>query len=519
MLSPTLSIYATGFATTRYFPPKYFCYPGPSLGLETWLRCHVARYLPLRLLVVVLCLPGNPGAGLRLPFRTGTCRWVAGIPQVLLDFAKEINAKLGPMEEQRIKYGPDLYGITELGIRLDVCLAVWAESAAAALPEAHAAQLRLLDVVEPAVGFYCEQMLRVVRHIGDVFQHSPFFVNKDDLEKQHEGGGERNDAAEAAASALVAKPHMNEEWISSNISGTSVSCDDGGSADTSTPPTGTGTTAVVAPLPLLLSLAPSVTAPMTPGQMVEGPPRAETLFSMSSVQSCVGGLSGEGKPCVDTAASAISTVAAASCTGNATDKLASTAELFPEVGPGAAHNHPVVSALHMTPPPQQQQQQQHPELVQFQGLSAVRSGLRARLSHDSHASFISALEQQPWYCPDECVGELKPLAWQLQPKQQEHECDQHEQHLHQKQHPQQQQSPKQRQQQRPLGEDNAKAPVVELFPCAHAQQLPASPRGCFSGCIGRRKSLNSGSSHQRQQQHGGYCSQPSEQVPQQRMPR
>jgi hypothetical protein len=28
---------------------------------------------------------------------------------VLLDFAKEINAKLGPMEEQRLKYGPDLY--------------------------------------------------------------------------------------------------------------------------------------------------------------------------------------------------------------------------------------------------------------------------------------------------------------------------------------------------------------------------------------------------------------------------
>lgn len=28
---------------------------------------------------------------------------------MLLDFAKEINAKLGPMEEQRLKYGPELY--------------------------------------------------------------------------------------------------------------------------------------------------------------------------------------------------------------------------------------------------------------------------------------------------------------------------------------------------------------------------------------------------------------------------
>ncbi len=28
------------------------------------------------------------------------CRYIGGVPQVLLDFAKEINAKLGPMEEQ-----------------------------------------------------------------------------------------------------------------------------------------------------------------------------------------------------------------------------------------------------------------------------------------------------------------------------------------------------------------------------------------------------------------------------------
>jgi hypothetical protein len=38
-----------------------------------------------------------------------THRYLGGIPQVLLDFAKEINAKLGPMEEQRLRYGPDLY--------------------------------------------------------------------------------------------------------------------------------------------------------------------------------------------------------------------------------------------------------------------------------------------------------------------------------------------------------------------------------------------------------------------------
>ncbi|KAG2452955.1 hypothetical protein HYH02_002292 [Chlamydomonas schloesseri] len=128
-------------------------------------------------------------------------KWVAGIPQVLLDFAKEINAKLGPMEEQRIKYGPDLYGITTLGLRLTVCLAAWAESAggvgkgAAATPAARDAVPHLKAVVEPAVKFYVEQMLRVIRFIGNVFQHSPFILSKEDLEH----GG----AAAAAASAGV----------------------------------------------------------------------------------------------------------------------------------------------------------------------------------------------------------------------------------------------------------------------------------------------------------------------------
>ncbi|KAG2425703.1 hypothetical protein HXX76_013545 [Chlamydomonas incerta] len=127
-------------------------------------------------------------------------KWVAGIPQVLLDFAKEINAKLGPMEEQRIKYGPDLYGITTLGLRLTVCLAAWAEAAggvgkgSAATPAARDAAPHLAAVVEPAVAFYVEHMLRVIKFIGNVFQHSPFILSKEDLEH----GG-----AAAAAAATV----------------------------------------------------------------------------------------------------------------------------------------------------------------------------------------------------------------------------------------------------------------------------------------------------------------------------
>ncbi|KAG2483941.1 hypothetical protein HYH03_017261 [Edaphochlamys debaryana] len=140
-------------------------------------------------------------------------KWVAGIPQVLLDFAKEVNAKLGPMEEQRIKYGPDLYGITTLGFRLDVCLAAWAEAAeAAAKPAAAgaasaaavAAAAALVETVEPAVQFYEQHMLRVVRFIGNVFQHSPFFVTKEDL-AEHDGHAVPSSTAKDQGLAGAAK--------------------------------------------------------------------------------------------------------------------------------------------------------------------------------------------------------------------------------------------------------------------------------------------------------------------------
>lgn len=35
----------------------------------------------------------------------------------------------GPMEEQRLKYGPDFYKVCEVGNALNVAAAVWAEAA------------------------------------------------------------------------------------------------------------------------------------------------------------------------------------------------------------------------------------------------------------------------------------------------------------------------------------------------------------------------------------------------------
>jgi hypothetical protein len=64
--------------------------------------------------------------------------------QVLLDFAKEVNSPKGPMEEQRLKYGPEVYAITSLGVELDVLAALWAENAQLATAEAPQVRAALL---------------------------------------------------------------------------------------------------------------------------------------------------------------------------------------------------------------------------------------------------------------------------------------------------------------------------------------------------------------------------------------
>ncbi|KAJ0734945.1 putative GOLD domain-containing protein [Helianthus annuus] len=41
-------------------------------------------------------------------------KYLVGVPQVLLDFVRQINDDQGPMEEQRHRYGPPMYALTKL---------------------------------------------------------------------------------------------------------------------------------------------------------------------------------------------------------------------------------------------------------------------------------------------------------------------------------------------------------------------------------------------------------------------
>ncbi|GMH35498.1 hypothetical protein BSKO_03366 [Bryopsis sp. KO-2023] len=111
----------------------------------------------------------------------GVFRWlvrhVAGVPKVLLDFAKEINAKLGPMEEQRVRYGPHFYSISELGMEIWVLTYAWAKYFKSAEEESSA----ISGLVLESVDIYCQELERLACFIGEMFQTSPWFVSPDKI--------------------------------------------------------------------------------------------------------------------------------------------------------------------------------------------------------------------------------------------------------------------------------------------------------------------------------------------------
>lgn len=91
---------------------------------------------------------------------------IAGVPQVLLDFVKQINAPEGPMEEQRIKYGPRIY---EMSLVAHVCRAVL-ETSPAPLPEADGRFVaHALSIIRAEVDGYFS-------FLYVLFESSPFFV-------------------------------------------------------------------------------------------------------------------------------------------------------------------------------------------------------------------------------------------------------------------------------------------------------------------------------------------------------
>ncbi|KAL8206010.1 hypothetical protein R6Q57_009561 [Mikania cordata] len=102
-------------------------------------------------------------------------KYLVGVPQVLLDFIRQINDDHGPMEEQRQRYGPPLYALTKmvLTIRLFLSFSWWRY-------ENVKMQRNQISILEEAVQVYVSELERFLLFIGEVFANSPFFVTAEE---------------------------------------------------------------------------------------------------------------------------------------------------------------------------------------------------------------------------------------------------------------------------------------------------------------------------------------------------
>ncbi|KAI3839401.1 hypothetical protein MKW92_030821, partial [Papaver armeniacum] len=101
--------------------------------------------------------------------------YLVGVPQVLLDFVKTINDDDGPMEEQRQRYGPSLYTLTDMAISIRFYLLLsWGRY------ETRKLQKDEFLVLKEAVHTYTSEMNRLAEFFGEVFANSPFFIKAED---------------------------------------------------------------------------------------------------------------------------------------------------------------------------------------------------------------------------------------------------------------------------------------------------------------------------------------------------
>lgn len=102
-------------------------------------------------------------------------KYLVGVPQVLLDFIRQINDDQGPMEEQRERYGPPLYSLTKLVLNIRLFLSLlWRRF------DASQKQDHQISVMEAAVDVYTSEFERFMNFIREVFSNSPFFITADD---------------------------------------------------------------------------------------------------------------------------------------------------------------------------------------------------------------------------------------------------------------------------------------------------------------------------------------------------
>ncbi|KAG2691191.1 hypothetical protein I3760_09G225000 [Carya illinoinensis] len=100
-------------------------------------------------------------------------KYLVGVPQVLLDFIRQINDDEGPMDEQRQRYGPPLYSLTTMVISIRLFLLVlWGRFDAG-----NSRRGQQVAFLEQAIDVYTTEFERFIKFMGGVFANSPFFIS------------------------------------------------------------------------------------------------------------------------------------------------------------------------------------------------------------------------------------------------------------------------------------------------------------------------------------------------------
>mmetsp|Transcript_2747 Transcript_2747/g.4821 ORF Transcript_2747/g.4821 Transcript_2747/m.4821 type:complete len:458 (-) Transcript_2747:117-1490(-) len=104
-------------------------------------------------------------------------KYVAGCPEVLLDFARQINAPIGPTEEMRILYGPHLYELTRISCNINVLGQVMLLIGTSGNPTVDLK--KSFDVMENAVSLYSDAAKEYLSFMEIIVEKSPIFVSAD----------------------------------------------------------------------------------------------------------------------------------------------------------------------------------------------------------------------------------------------------------------------------------------------------------------------------------------------------
>lgn len=107
-------------------------------------------------------------------------KFIAGVPQALLDFARDINVPNGPTEELRCKFGPVLAQLTEMAAEINQLKHAVSINDSDSTDNDTVKAVECLDegarLLRKESEQFCELLTKVV-------ENSPFFVSREDIER------------------------------------------------------------------------------------------------------------------------------------------------------------------------------------------------------------------------------------------------------------------------------------------------------------------------------------------------